>query len=280
MSRRKMPLGAPFVLHDTPRQRSRVDSEERPARAGSDAVAAPAPAMDSIERHARDAKARQPLAREGDVAAALLIIIEGWARGYKVTCSGERQITEFLLPGDAVAPLCDSHRHMDYSIDALTAVRFAAIDQVHLQRVTEAFPSLMAAVLQQQALKQALLREWLVNIGRRSAVERIAYLLCEIFLRLRVRGLGEPNACPFPLTQLDIADAVGLTPVHVNRTLQKMRRSGMIRQDKSRLTIPDLKALQGLASIDPRDLMLKHGLSVVPPLSRSLSAFGHWKRSV
>ena len=280
MSHRKAPFGGPLDLRVSPGQRRRDDAEGGRARAGASAGAAPASVLDSIERHAQHAKASHLLAREGDAAAALLIIIEGWARGYKITRSGDRQITEFLLPGDAVAPLCTTNRHMDYSIDALTPVRFAAIDQFRLQRMTEALPSFMAGVLQQQAFRQALLREWLVNIGRRSARERIAYLLCEIFLRLRGRGLSESNACPFPLTQVDIADAAGLTPVHVNRMLQQMRRSGMIRQDKSRLTIPDLKALQGLASIDPRDLMLKHGLSVVPPLSRSLSAFGHWKRSV
>ena len=160
--------------------------------ASMDAVAAPTPVMDSIERHARHAKARHLLAREGDAAAALLIIIEGWARGYKTTCSGERQITEFLLPGDAVTPLCDASPKMDYSIDALTPVRFAAIDQSQVQRVTETLPSFMTGVLQQQAFRQALLREWLTNIGRHSARERIAYLLCEIFLRLRSRASPMP----------------------------------------------------------------------------------------
>jgi CRP-like cAMP-binding protein len=104
--------------------------------------------------------------------------------------------------------------------------------------------------LHHQAFRQALLREWLLNIGRRSAMERIAYLMCEIFLRLRRSGLGESNACPFPLTQVDIADAVGLTAVHVNRMLKEMRRLGMIRQDKGRLTIPDLRALQREAALD------------------------------
>lgn len=242
------------------------------ARARADSVTAPAPAMDPIRRLARSARARSLLVREGDPTAALLIVVEGWAAGYKTTRCGERQITEFLLPGDAVAPHFEADRGMDYSIAALTPVRFAAIDRLQFQRVTEALPSLMAGVLQQQAVRQALLREWLLNIGRRSATERIAYLMCEIFLRLRCRGLAESNACPFPLTQVDIADAVGLTPVHVNRMLKKMRGWGLISQDKGRLTIPDFGALKGTAAIDPHGLLLKRGPAAVPSPGRRKSA--------
>ena len=88
--------------------------------------------------------------------------------------------------------------------------------------------------------------------------------MCEIFLRLRRSGLAESSACPFPLTQVDIADAVGLTAVHVNRMLKEMRRLGLIRQDRGRLAIPDLGALQRKAALDPHGLLLKQGLAVVP----------------
>ena len=251
MSHRKIARDGPPDLFDPLRRWSRGDAEDGPGQIRNYADAGPTPGMESIERYARHARARHLLAREGDAAAALLIIFQGWARGYKTTRSGERQITEFLLPGDAVAPLCDASRNMDYSIDALTPVHFATIDRFRLQRVAEALPSFMAGVLQQQAFRQALLREWLLNLGRRSARERIAYLLCEIFLRLRGRGLGESNACPFPLTQVDIADAAGLAPVHVNRILQQRRRSGVIRLDRHRLTIPDSGTLQQIAALDP-----------------------------
>ena len=173
MSHRKIPWDGPPDLLDPLRRRSRHDADAASARARTDA-AAPAPGMDSMERHAQHARARHLLAREGDAAAALLIIIDGWARGYKTTRSGERQITEFLLPGDAVAPLCDASGNMDYSIDAVTPVHFAAIDRFRLQRISEALPSFMAGVLHQQAFRQALLREWLLNLGRRSARERIS----------------------------------------------------------------------------------------------------------
>ena len=273
MSQREIPPRGPLDPRDSALPpRSRDEAEFGPAWAGTGSIDASALAMDSIERQAQHVKARRLLAREGDSAPALLIILEGWARGYKTTSSGERQITEFLLPGDAVAPLHPGNRHMDYSIDAVTPVRFAAIDQLRLQRVTEALPSFMAGVAQQQAFRQALLREWLLNIGRRSARERIAYLMCELFLRLRRSGFGESNACPFPLTQVDIADAVGLTPVHVNRTLQQLRRSGMIKQDKGRLTIPDFGALQRVAALDPHGPLLRHCLSVVAPPGRRMFA--------
>lgn len=269
MSYHRMPLDGPLALRDSPLPLTWDEAGIGPGLAGTDTVPAPASGMAPIERHAQHAKARRLLAREGDVSAALLVIIEGWAVGFKTTRSGERQITEFLLPGDAVAPLFDADRRMDYSIDALTPVRFAAIDQIRLQRVTEALPSLMAGVLAQQAFRQALLREWLLNIGRRSATERIAYLMCEIFLRLRRSGLAESGACPFPLTQVDIADAVGLTAVHVNRMLKEMRRLDLIRQDRGRLAIPDFGALQRTAALDPHGLLLKQGLAAVPRPGRS-----------
>lgn len=272
MSCHGMSLDGPLDLRDSPLPPMQDEVDIGAERAGTDTVAAPAPALDPIERHARPARARRLLVREGDVSAALLVIVEGWAVGYKTTRSGERQITEFLLPGDAVVPLFDSDRRMDYSIGALTPVRFAAIDRLRLQRVTEALPSLMAGVLHQQALRQALLREWLLNIGRRTATERIAYLMCEIFLRLRRSGLAESDACPFPLTQADIADAAGLTAVHVNRMLKEMRRLGLIRQDKGRLAIPDFGALQRKAALDPNGLLLKQGLALVPPPGKRVSA--------
>jgi len=97
-------------------------------------------------------------------------------------------------------------------------------------------------------------REWIVNVGQRSAQERIAHLLCEMFLRLESVGLTDGFSCAFPPTQTDIADATGLTPVHVNRTIQELRRTGLIVLENQKLAILDMQALQSLALFNPEYL--------------------------
>jgi CRP-like cAMP-binding protein len=204
-------------------------------------------------------KGHRLVLREDAAAPALLFIVEGWARCYKMGAAGERQIVEFLVPGDALTPLCEGQRRMDYSIDSLTPLKLAIVGLAEFQSLLKAMPSLALDLLEQRALRQRLLREWLLLLGRRPAMERVAHLLCEIFLRLERRGLTESNECAFPPTQTDIADATGLTSVHVNRTVQKMRRANLIVLDNRRLCITDMTSLQRLAVFDLDGLRAAYG---------------------
>jgi hypothetical protein len=106
-------------------------------------------------------------------------------------------------------------------------------------------------------VSKSIQREWIVNIGQRSARERIAHLFCEMFLRLESVGLAEVFSCDFPLTQTDIAETTGLTSVHVNRTLQELRREGLIVLERQRLTIPDMLALQRVGLFNPDYLHIR-----------------------
>lgn len=194
---------------------------------------------------------RRDLIREGDEPHSFYLILDGWACQYRTLEDGRRQIVDFAVPGD----LCDLNLfildRVDNSIAAITDLSFAEISREALQRVVTTCPNITTALWWQELVGKSIHREWIVNLGQRSAEERIAHLFCEMFLRLESVGHTDGFSCGFPPTQTDIADATGLTPVHVNRTIQELRRSGLVELDRQRLTIPDLAALQQVALFNP-----------------------------
>jgi CRP-like cAMP-binding protein len=113
------------------------------------------------------------------------------------------------------------------------------------------FPSITTALWWQELVSKSIHREWIVNVGQRSAQERIGHLFCEMFLRLETVGLTNGVSCDFPPTQMDIAEATGLTSVHVNRTIQELRRQGLVMLDRTKLTVPDMLALQAASLFNP-----------------------------
>ena len=216
-------------------------------------------AIDQLaKRGLRDIGARRDLLQEGDPPRVVNLILDGWACRYKTLPDGRRQIVGLFLPGD----LCDMNvyllKQMDHNIGAITALRVAEITREDFERLLARHPRLAEALFWNELVTVAIQREWTLNLGQRSAYERIAHLLCETFLRLRTVGLTSDSMCPFPLTQLDIADASGLTAVHVNRTLQELRRDRLIELQSRILTIPDLEALKSAALFNDNYLHLNH----------------------
>ncbi|MEH3147634.1 MAG: Crp/Fnr family transcriptional regulator [Methylobacterium frigidaeris] len=201
---------------------------------------------------------REDIIREGDDPAYVNLILEGWACRYKQLEDGRRQIISFFLPGD----LCDTHiyvlREMDHSIGALTPVTFAEISRETLTRVTAEHSRITQALWWDTLVTAAIQREWTVNLGQRSAAERLGHLLCELFIRLRGVGLTDGNSCVLPVTQADLGDAMGLSNVHINRTLQELRGTGLIVLKGRQLTIPNLAALQAASLFSPNYLHLDH----------------------
>ena len=199
---------------------------------------------------------RGDIVREGDRPQALNLILSGWACRYKHLEDGRRQIISFCLPGD----ICDSpvfiFRQMDHSIGSLTPVTFAQIPRRRLEEIMARHPRIMQAFWWDTLVNAAIQREWIVSLGQRDALERMAHLMCEVFLRLRAVGLAEGNSCDLPLTQAGLADAMGLSVVHVNRTLQELRSTKLIALKGRTLTIPDLRALQNAAQFNPHYLHL------------------------
>jgi CRP-like cAMP-binding protein len=200
--------------------------------------------------------AREDIIREGDNPGHVNLILDGWACRYKQLVDGRRQVISFLLPGD----LCDPHvfvlREMDHSIGTLTNVILAEIPRSTILAVTGNHPRITQALWWEMLVTTAIQREWTVNLGQRTAAERLSHLLCELFYRLRSVGRTEGQTCELPVTQLDIADAMGLSNVHVNRTLQELRATGLIVLKGRHLTIPGLKALAEAGLFNPNYLHL------------------------
>ena len=204
----------------------------------------------------RQIAARGDIIREGDRPQTLNLVLSGWACRYKHLEDGRRQIISFVLPGD----ICDSHvfvlRQMDHSIGSLTPVTYAQLPRRRVEEITARYPRINQAFWWDALVTAAIQREWTVSLGQRHALERMAHLMCEIFLRLRGVGLTEGNSCDLPLTQAGLADAMGLSVVHVNRTLQELRAMKLIVLKGRTLTIPHLAALQDAAQFNPNYLHL------------------------
>jgi CRP-like cAMP-binding protein len=216
-------------------------------------------ALDRLSsKNQRTVEARRDVVREGDKPRVVNLVLDGWACRYKQLPDGRRQVVSFFIPGD----LCDANvfilKEMDHSIGAITRVKIAEIAPDDFQALMNMSPRITQALWWHELANSAVSREWTTNIGQRTAYERIAHLLCEMFIKLRTVGLTRDHECDFPLTQTDIADATGLTAVHVNRTLQELRRDGLIELASRVLHIPDLKRLQDVAMFNPNYLHLDH----------------------
>jgi CRP-like cAMP-binding protein len=191
---------------------------------------------------------------EGDPADRVRIVLSGWLARYKALEDGRRQIVNFIFPGES----CDAYSFllskMDHSIVTITPVTYAEIHRARFEAMVASDRSLAEAFWCDTLLNAAIQREWTINLGRRVALERVAHLFCEIFERLRPVGLIDGNSCNFPVTQMDLADATGLSVVHLNRTLQELRASGLIVLRERTLTINNLDALKDVARFSPNYL--------------------------
>lgn len=205
------------------------------------------------------ASAGEDLISEGDPVDSVRVVLSGWLCRYKTLEDGRRQIVNFIFPGES----CDAHAFllstMDHSIAALTQAVYAEIKRAQFESLLAADHSLAEAFLCETLVNNAIQREWAINLGRRVALERVAHLFCEIFERLRPVGMVEGNSCAMPVTQMDLADATGLSVVHLNRTLQELRASGLIVLRDRTLMIKDIDALKNAALFSPSYLQLYRG---------------------
>ena len=215
-------------------------------------------AIAKLSRVARVVAPRRDLIREGEHPRYIHLMLDGWACRYKTLPDGRRQIVAFFVPGD----FCDLNvyvlKAMDHSIGAITRLSVADISRDEMDKLTTDYPRVTQALWWEALVNSAIQREWTLNVGQRTAYERIAHLLVELFLRLKTVDLITGTSCDFPLTQTDIADATGLTAVHVNRTLQELRRDKLIELDRRRLNIPNLQRLMEAAMFNPNYLHLDH----------------------
>jgi CRP-like cAMP-binding protein len=206
-------------------------------------------ALDQIGGAGEHFDPHQDIVAEGDIPHAVFVLQAGLACRYRILGDGRRQITSFLIPGD----ICDLHvfllRKMDHSIAAITRVLLANIAWAEVMDLTFDRPRIATALWRSGLQEEAILRERIVALGRRDARGRVAYLLCELFWRHKLIGLVEDQCVTLPLTQNELADALGLTPVHVNRVLQEFRRTKLLSLEQRWLVLHDLGRLQRIAEI-------------------------------
>lgn len=198
----------------------------------------------------RSFREHEHVTREGDRPSHVRLVLEGWAARYTLVPSGARQFTAFLIPGD----FCDLHatilKEMDHSIIALTPATLAYITHEKADALRRERPELARALWWSTLVDEAISREWIVNIGRRDAHDRIAHLMCEMHMRMRNVGLADDGQFDLPLTQEELADALGLTPVHTNRMLQSLRAEGLIEFKAQSLAILDIPRLRNAAGFN------------------------------
>jgi CRP-like cAMP-binding protein len=195
--------------------------------------------------------------REGSRSTEACLVLEGVACRYKIVPGGRRQILSFHFSGD-LPDLQGLHLGvMDHSMAALTPARLAFVPHEPLLAATQLSPSIAGAITRSLTIDGAIFREWITCIGRRTAIERIAHLLCECASRTEALGLTTIAKFILALTQAEIGDATGLSNVHVNRTLQDLRRRKLISNNNKALAILDWEGLQEVAEFDPTYLHLK-----------------------
>ncbi|WP_152414574.1 Crp/Fnr family transcriptional regulator [Blastomonas sp. AAP53] len=194
---------------------------------------------------------RVDLLRQGDCTGPMYILIDGWAIRYKILVDGRRQILSVLLPGDIFDINGFMAKSMDHSIASLTAVKLAELDRDTMDTARNQFPDVEKLLWCDMHVSAAIQREWSTSLGQRTARERMAQLLCELFTRQASANLCQGKTCAFHLTQIELAETLGMTPVYVNRTLQDLRREGLIQLENRTLTINDLPRLEQLALFDP-----------------------------
>jgi CRP-like cAMP-binding protein len=206
---------------------------------------------------ARDVLPHGDIVSEGDCPTDLSLVSEGFACRYKLLGDGRRQITAFLIPGDN----CDLRAfllgRMDHAVAALSRCHVSHISHAKLSEIIEKHPRIGFGLWRDTMHDGAIYRQWLTNVGRRSAYQRIAHLLCEVWWRLQAVGRTHGDSYELPVTQTDIGDAMGLSVVHVNRTLQQLRAEGLISLQSNVVMVLDWRRLQEAGEFDPAYLQLQ-----------------------
>ena len=198
--------------------------------------------------------------REHERPTHASVMLSGYSVRSKMVGTGERQIVAIHMKGEMVDLQNSLLEIADHSVQMLTASRVAMIPRQEIIRLTLERPRIGHAMWMDTLVDASIFREWVANVGRRDARTRIAHLLCEFSLRLQVAGLGNDTEYELPMTQDQIADATGLTSVHVNRTMKMLERDGLIdRLHPRSITIGDWRKLAAVGDFDSNYLHLRNG---------------------
>ena len=194
--------------------------------------------------------AKHDLIREGDRPGPVFVILDGWACRYKILPNGSRQVLAYLMPGDS----CDLHigllAEMDHNIQTITPSIVAMIEREVMDEIMDRYPGVGKAMYVGQLIDEGTMRAWITSMGRRTSIERVAHLMCELYLRARNIGLTLEPRLALPLSQSMLADSLGMTPVHLNRVMKELRNSGAMTLKRGSLFIEDPSLLIRIAGFD------------------------------
>ena len=209
----------------------------------------------------RQVRADQILIRSGQVLTSSLLLLDGWMARSKDLAGGERQVTELHVAGD----FADLHgftlKRLDHDVMTLSDCTVAVIPHERLEDVVDRFPRVARAYWYSTNVDAAIHRELALSLGQRSAISRMAHLFCELHARLDMVGRARNDGYEFPLTQRELSECLGLTVVHANRTLQELRRRGLVELENRQLKILDRRGREGIAEFDPAYLYTHGGVS-------------------
>ena len=216
-------------------------------------------AIQGIKGEVRFVRRQEDIAKAGTAPVFSVLVLKGFLQRYNSRRDGSRQIHSFYIAGDAPSFESLHLDKMDYSLGAVVHSEVAIIPHGELMALMRDRPAVQALVWRSSLRQSSLYREWLTRNSRLPADGAMAHLFCELYARSLVAGLVEQKSCEVPLTQEMLADALGLTGVHVNRTLQQLRETGMVDHKSGRLFVHDARKLADFADFDPSYLHLRNG---------------------
>ncbi|MFN6980898.1 MAG: Crp/Fnr family transcriptional regulator [Brevundimonas sp.] len=198
----------------------------------------------------RSHPAKYDLIREGDRPGPVFVVLDGWACRYKILPNGSRQVLAYLMPGDS----CDLNvgllAEMDHSIQTITPATVATIERTEMDEIMDRHRGVARAMYLAQLIDEGTMRAWITSMGRRASIERVAHLMCELYLRARNIGLTPDSSLALPLSQTMLADSLGMTPVHLNRVMKELRSSEAMTLQRGSLIIEDPAKLIRIAGFD------------------------------
>jgi CRP-like cAMP-binding protein len=214
-------------------------------------------ALESLPVRVEQIRTDQDIVREGDRPEKCFVLLEGFAAALKRTGAGKRQIMTFHIAGD-IPDLQSLHiSRLDNTVSTITPCKVGFVEHDALVDLCARFPRITNALWRETLTDAAIFKEWVLNVGRRDAYAGVAHLICEVVTRMRAVGLVHDDRCAFPMTQNELADAVGISAVHVNRTLQELRAAGLIALGRGKLHLLDWEGLKQAGDFVPDYLYLE-----------------------
>jgi CRP-like cAMP-binding protein len=214
-------------------------------------------AIVAVEGQIRELKRHKDIIRHGDLGTHSVVVLRGLLQRYTIGPEGKRQIHSFYLPSDSPCLETLYIDYMDNNLGAAVDSEIGLIPNEQLYRLIGERAEVRKLIFRETLVQGAIFREWLMRNSNMAAHARIAHLFCEMFTRASAAGLVIDNSYDLPITQETLSDAVGLTPVHVNRTLQLLRDAGAVDWRSGRVTVNDWDMLSAAADFDPQYLHLR-----------------------